>query len=103
MSDAANRMNWSDVALMTSSVLLVGLLVAKLFTNYGEALDASMRAQCRADQGNAATASAMIAMAEEYPAIADKLDDQIAHLVDLTAGRTPQQIAALPQCREAAP
>lgn len=100
---AAARMNWSDVALMTSAVVLVGLLVAKLFTNYGEALDASMRAKCRADQSAAASAAALIALADAEPAIADQIDDHIAQLVDLTGGRTPQQIAALPQCREGSP
>ncbi len=80
--------------------VLMGLLVAKLFANYGKALDASMRAQCRADQSMAASASALIAIAETHPDLADQIDDSIAHLVDMTGGRTPQQIAALPQCRD---
>ena len=66
---------WADTALMTSAVVLIALLAA-------------------------ATAAALIALADARPDLADQLDDHIAHLVDLTGGRTPQQIAQLPQCQE---
>lgn len=98
--DARQLPGWADTALMTSAVVLIALLIAKSWASDGEALDASMRAQCRADQSAAASAAALIALAEAQPAIADQLDDHIAQLVDLTGGRTPQQIANLPQCRE---
>jgi hypothetical protein len=97
--EARKAPSFADTALMTSAVVLVALLIAAAFARDGEALDSSMRAQCRTDQGLAATAGALIALADARPEIADQLDDSIAHLVDMTGGRTPEQIAALPQCR----
>lgn len=94
---------WSETALMTSAVVLIGLLVAAGFNRNGEAFDAGMRAQCRADQTAATVAAALIALADARPEIADRLDESIANLVDMTGGRRPDQIANLPQCREDAP
>jgi hypothetical protein len=97
--EARQLPGFADTAIMTSAIILMALLIAAGINRNAEAFDAGMRAQCRADQSAAATAAGLIAIAEARPEVADQLDDHIAHLVDLTGGRTPQQIANLPQCR----
>lgn len=90
-----------EVALVGCLLLLAAAGITMAIARAGESQTASMRAQCDA----MLLASALVQSDRLYcPGAADfGHDESTLALCRLSRGRTPEQVAQLPQCREGAP
>ena len=89
-------MTRTDLALAGAGIITAGILLAAAANRSAEAYSMAMQSQCTAT----VTAAAVIRLAGADCDPASGHADEVVELCRITHGRTPTQVARLPQCRE---